>query len=165
VGAPRCRGAFGVEDPAMKHPRTWYVVADGGRARFLSKRDEGGGFDTQREFVSADIHKATRDLGAERPGRGHESGAAAHHAVEPRVDLHQAEKQRFMAEVAAALNAAGAESAFDRLILIAPAPALNALKDALDGATSAKVTGQLQKDLTHTPNADLAAHFADLSLV
>lgn len=147
----------------MKHPRTWYVVADGGRARILQKRDEQEAFDTQREFVSADIHRHTHELGAERPGRVHESANSAHHAVEPRVDLHRAEKQNFVDEVATALNEANAQDAFDRLILVAPAHALGELNHALDAATKRKVAAQLQKDLTNVPNADLAEHFADLS--
>ncbi len=76
----------------MKHPRTWYVVADGGRARILQKRAKHGdtreAFETRQEFVSADIHRATHDLGTERPGRVRESGMSARHAVQPRQDLH-----------------------------------------------------------------------------
>ena len=147
----------------MRHPRTWYVVADGGRARILQKRDEQEAFDTQREFVSADIHRHTHELGAERPGRVHESTNSAHHAAEPRVDLHRVEKQNFVDEVATALNEANAQDAFDRLILVAPAHALGELNHALDAATKRKVAAQLQKDLTNVPNADLAEHFADLS--
>jgi protein required for attachment to host cells len=146
----------------MKHPRTWYVVADGGRARVLQKREGRDGFDIQLELVSTEIHSSTRDLGAERPGRGHESANAAHHAVEPREDLHRAEKLQFVDEVAEALNQANARGAFDRLILVAPARALSELRDALDAETGRKVVGELQKDLTKAPVADLAQHFADV---
>ena len=149
----------------MRHPRTWYAIADGGRARFVEKDPSTGAYATQRAFDSADIHSTTRDLGAERPGRGHESANASHHAVEPRVDLHQAEKQRFVAEVAASLNAASGEEAFGRLVLAAPAHALADLRAGLDAATLAKVAAELQKDLTKTPDADLAGHFADLNLL
>ena len=149
----------------MRQPKTWYAIADGGRACFVEKNSETGAYDTLREFDSAKIHSTTRDLGAERPGRGHESANSAHHAVEPRTDLHDVEKQRFVAEVAAGLNAAAAEGAFERLVLVAPAHALSELKAALDAATTAKVAGELQKDLAKTPNADLAEHFADLVLL
>lgn len=146
----------------MKHPRTWYVVADGGRARILQKRPKQGdrqeAFDTRQEFVSADIHRATHDLGAERPGRVRESGMSARHAVQPRQDLHQADKQNFVHEVAAVLNAANSRDEFDALVLVAPAHALADLHQALDEPTQRKITGQLQKDLTKVPNADLAEH-------
>ncbi len=146
----------------MQHPRTWYVVADGGQARFLIKREADNAFDTERDLASADIHLHTHELGAERPGRGHESANSAHHAVEPREDLHRAAKRTFVDEVAAALNEANAQNAFDRLFLVAPAHALGQLHQALDAATKAKVAAQLQKDLVHVPNTGLAAHLADL---
>jgi protein required for attachment to host cells len=146
----------------MKRPRTWYVIADGGRARILQKRGTGDMFDMVRELVSADLHRHTRDLGSERPGRSRESASSAHHAVEPRQDLHRAEKRSFVEEIAEALNEAGAGDEFDRLILVAPAHALRTLHGGLDAATRPKVAAQLQKDLTNVPAAELAKHFADL---
>ncbi|HXQ12757.1 MAG TPA: host attachment protein [Caulobacteraceae bacterium] len=153
----------------MKAPRTWYVVTDGGRARFLQKRDAprafaaaGTAFDTHREFVSAHIHDRTHDLGAERPGRSYGSRGSVRHAVQPREDLHRTEKRTFVDEVAAALNDANARDEFDRLILVAPAHALSELHQALDAPTRRKVAAQLQKDLTQVPEANLAEHFADV---
>jgi len=153
----------------MKAPRTWYVVTDGGSARFLTQREAPRAFapaerafDTHREFVSTHIHDRTRDLGAERPGRSYGSSGTVRHGVEPREDFHRTEKRTFVDGVAAALNDAGARDEFDRLILVAPAHALSELREALDAPTRAKVAAQLQKDLTHVPEADLAEHFANL---
>jgi protein required for attachment to host cells len=149
----------------MKHPRTWYVITDGGRARILQKRDEQDAFDTRREFVSPDIHRHTHELGVERPGRTHESANSARHAVQPRGDLHRAEKRSFVDEVAKALNEANTRDEFDRLVLVAPAHALGELNHAVDAPTRRKIGAQLQKDLTNVPDADLAKHFTDLSQV
>jgi protein required for attachment to host cells len=149
----------------MTGSRVWYVIADGGRARILLKRKTQDAYDTQQEFVDPDIHRHTRDLGAERPGRGRESANAAHHAVEPRRDLHQAGKQAFVEEVARMLSEANAQGAFDRLILVAPAHALADLDHALDPATKSKVAARLRKDLTNIPNADLAKHLVGLDSV
>jgi protein required for attachment to host cells len=152
----------------MKLPTIWYVVADGGRARILQKRRGGRGdrqaaFDTRQELVSANLHSHTHELGTERPGRVHESATSAHHAVQPRRDLRQADKQSFVHEVATVLNEASQRHEFDRLVLVAPAHALGDLRQALDAATQRKITGELQKDLTNVPNGDLAAHLADVS--
>jgi len=147
----------------MKHPRTWYVVTDGGRARILQKQDAQDAFETNREFVSADLHHHSHELGTERPGRTHESANSAHHAVQPREDLHRADKRNFIYEVAKALNEANVRDEFDRLILVAPAHALRELNHALDEPTQRKIVAQLQKDLTNVPNADIASHFADLT--
>lgn len=57
----------------MNHPRTWRVVADGGRVRVGQKRDREEMFDTRQELVSVDIHRHTDELGTERPGRTRES--------------------------------------------------------------------------------------------
>jgi len=138
----------------MKHPRTWYVITDGGRARIVQKRDAQDAFDTHREFVSADIHRHTHELGMERPGRTHESAGSAHHALQPREDLHRADKRNFVYEVARALNEANIRDAFELLILDASAPALRELNPALDAPTQRKIAAQLQKDLTNVPNAD-----------
>lgn len=147
----------------MKHPRTWYVVTDGGRARILQKRDAQDAFDTIRDVVSPDIHRHTHELGTERPGRGRESANSARHAQQPREDLHRAEKRNFVYEVAASLNEANTRDDFDRLILVAPAHALRELDQALDEPTQRKIAARLQKDLTNVPDADLAKHFTDLS--
>jgi protein required for attachment to host cells len=153
----------------MNTARTWYVVADGGRARFLRKRNPRRSlaaphqmFATRREFVSAHIHDRSSDLGAAAPGRSHESAGFVRHGVEPREDLHRADKLNFVDEVAAALNDANAADEFDRLVLVAPAHALSELRRALDAPTQRKIAGELQKDLTHVPEADLAEHLADL---
>jgi protein required for attachment to host cells len=146
----------------MSSLRTWYVVADGGRARILTRRGKRAMFDTHDEFTSSDIHSRTLDLGAERPGRTHESANAAHHAVEPRQDLHQAAKRGFIDHLAEVLNTANRSDAFDSLVLAAPAHALGDLNHALDAPTKLKVVSQLQKDLTHVPNAALSEHFSAL---
>jgi protein required for attachment to host cells len=147
----------------MQPARTWYVITDGGRARIVQKRDEQGAFDTHREFVSANIHRHTHELGVGRPGRTHESANSARHAQQPRQDLHEADKRNFVHEVARALNEANARDELDRLIVVAPAHALGALSHALDAPTRLKIAAQLQKDLTNVPDADLAQHLSDLS--
>ena len=151
----------------MNRLRIWYIVADGGRARIVQKRNPQGdrqeAFDILQEMVSANIHRATHDLGSERPGRVRESAASARHAIQPRQDSHRAEKQNFAHEVAAWLNAANARDEFDALVLVAPAHALADLRQALDEPVRRKITAQLQKDLAKVPNADLVAHLADVS--
>ena len=46
----------------MKKPRLWYVITDGGRARFV-ERDEEGAFRTLSSFVSTELHKSAHELG------------------------------------------------------------------------------------------------------
>ena len=146
----------------MKIVRTWYVIADGGRARFVERREPEGAYDTLRELVSADLRHQSSDLGSDRPGRTRDSATTTSHAVQPRQDPHQAEKRKFVDQVTNLLNEESAGGAFDRLILVAPAHALSELRDALDTTTRKKVATELQKDLTKIPNGELAPHLDDL---
>ena len=141
----------------MKHPRTWYIIADGGRARFV-ERDETGAYRTVLSFVAADMHKRSRDLGLDRPARVKESANAARHAVEPRRDLHEAAKEDFIALVAEDIEAGHGRDQFDRLVLIAPPRVLTELKQKLSKPIAKMVVSDLQKDLTKVPDHDLAKH-------
>lgn len=146
----------------MKRPNTWFVIADGGRARFITRRSGAEVYDTRREFVSAHLHTPSREIGDSRPGRGHESASSTRHAVQPRLDPHLAYKRDFVRAVADELNEAGRKGEFDRLVLVAPVRALGALVDALDDAIVAKVAARIRKDLTRVPDSDMASHLTDL---
>jgi protein required for attachment to host cells len=143
----------------MKHARIWYVIADGGRARFV-ERDERGAYRTVLSFVAADMHKRTRDLGLDRPARVKESANSARHAVEPRRDLHEAAKEDFIALVAQEIEAGHGRDQFDSLVLVAPPGVLTELKTNLGKPLATLVVGDLQKDLTKVPDHDLTEHLA-----
>ncbi|MGE0096438.1 MAG: host attachment protein [Alphaproteobacteria bacterium] len=145
----------------MKHQKTWYVIADGGRARFVVRHEEKNAFDTIKEIVSPDLHSPSHELGSERPGRTHESANAARHAIQPRTDPHTKEKHAFAAYIGSEVNQACGRKEFQRLVLIAPGHVLHDIKEALDETARRKVVGQLQKDLTRVPNADLPEHLSD----
>ncbi len=83
----------------MKKAKIWYVIADGGRARFV-ERDERGAFRTVTSFVSTELHAKSSDLGRDRPSRVMESASPGRSAVEPRRDLKEAAKEDFIKLVA-----------------------------------------------------------------
>ena len=56
----------------MKKAKLWYVIADGGRARFI-EQDDNGAFRTVLSFVAAELHERSHDLGRDRPTRVKES--------------------------------------------------------------------------------------------
>lgn len=143
----------------MKQARIWYVIADGGRARFV-ERDDAGAYRTVLSFVAADLHKRSSDLGRDRPARVNESANVARHAVEPRRDLHEAAKQDFIALVAEEIEAEHGRDRFDRLVLVAPPGVLTELKQKLAKPLVQIAVQDLQKDLTKVPDHDLAAHLA-----
>ena len=144
-----------------KSGKTWFVVADGGRARFVESCRPAVGLEIRREFTAADIHDRSHDLGSDRPGRGHESDSSMRHAIEPRQDPHQAHKTAFAHEIAVALNEARARDMFDHLVIVAPPHIAAALRHGLDKPTEKSVTAELHKDLTKVPHGELMAHLAD----
>lgn len=141
----------------MKHARIWYIIADGGRARFVA-RDEAGAYRTVLSFVAADLHKRSSDLGRDRPARVKESANMARHAVQPRRDLHEAAKEDFIALVAEQIEAEHGRDQFDQLVLIAPPGVLTELKQKLSKPLVQIVVKGLQKDLTKVPDHDLGGH-------
>lgn len=128
------------------------TIADGEHARFVEP-DADNVLRTISSIDSASAHLRTRDLGTDRPGRAHESGNPAHHAVGQRHDLHLMEKEKFMQLVAAWINARVAR--FDELLIVAQPRVLGELRDTLDAAAAAKLVGTLEKDLVKIPDHEL----------
>lgn len=143
----------------MKKAKLWYVIADGGRARFV-ERDEAGIFRTVSSFVSTELHASTHELGCDRPARVKESASPSRHAVEPRRDLHEAAKEDFVRTVAAELAALHGEGKFDELVLVAPPRVLGEFRDCLSKPTAKAVVKELDKDLTKVPDHELPAHLS-----
>ena len=141
----------------MKKARLWYVIADGGRARFVA-RDDDGAFRTVQSFVSTELHARSRDLGRDRPARVMESATAGRSAIEPRRDLKEAAKEDFIKVVAEEIEAGHGRGQFDKLVLVAPPGVLTELKKALSKPIAKMIASDLQKDLTKVPDHDLGAH-------
>ena len=143
----------------MKKAKIWFVIADGGRARFV-EQDENGAFRTVLSFVAAELHQRSSDLGRDRPARVMESAGPGRSAVEPRRDLHQAAKDDFVALVAEKIESEHGGGQFDRLVLVAPPGVLTELKHKLSKPMAALVTSELQKDLTTVPDHELTEHLS-----
>ncbi|UCH73938.1 MAG: host attachment protein [Rhodospirillales bacterium] len=139
---------------------TWFVIADGAKARVLARHGGAGPLEPASElcFTEAEARLPSRDVGADRPGRVHESADTARHAMEPRVDWHRFAKQQFAKSVAAALEAAAQAKRFGQLVLVAPPRTLGDLRQALGPHAAARVAGEIAKDLTNLPDHDLPAH-------
>jgi protein required for attachment to host cells len=147
----------------VKASVTWVVVADGGRARLVARRESKPRYATLRELMSIAEQAPSRELGADKPGRSRESATTARHAIEPRSDPHELAKEAFAREIAKVLNEAGAAGAFDRIILAAPPHVAAALHRFLDKAVGAKIVGELPKDLTKIPDHELGRHLDEVA--
>jgi protein required for attachment to host cells len=143
----------------MKKAKLWYAIADGGRARFV-ERDENGAFRTVANFESTDLHARTTDLGTDRPTRVQDRVGPGRHAAEPRQDFKEQAKEDFVKLVADELAIEHQRGQFDQLMLVAPPGVLTELKEKLAKPVADLVVKDLQKDLTKVPDHDLTEHLA-----
>jgi protein required for attachment to host cells len=131
----------------MSKGTTWYVVADGGKARILT--GSSNGMRTLQQFDNS----GHGDTDADASGGTSQLKA-------PKSDPHAQAKGHFAKQVAHRLNEAVRTGAVDEIVLAAPAHVLHDIREALDKAASAKLASSLSKDLTNTPEHELASHFA-----
>ncbi len=130
----------------MSKGTTWYVVADGGKARILTL--EGGRMHTLESFDNSGHGNTDED-----PSAGTSQLKA------PKSDPHDQAKEHFAKQVAAKVNEAVRTGKVDEIALAAPAHVLHDIREALDKAASAKLGKTLSKDFTNTPESELAQHF------
>lgn len=138
----------------QRHRKLLIVLADGEHARFLRPAHHQS-FETAAQFDSVTAHHRSSDLGADRPGATFHSGSTAHHGIAPRTDPHRHEKENFDHFIAEEVNKLIAAGAYDDLILVAPARALNAVREALDADAQSRVIGTVQKDLIKSSIRDV----------
>jgi protein required for attachment to host cells len=146
----------------MQSKVTWILVADGARARVLMNRGIGKGLQPAIDGEMTHDLPPTRDIVSDRPGRVQQSASSRRSAMEPRVDWHRFEKEKFSREMAALLDAAAGRGAFDRLVLVAPPRTLGDLRAALGAKARTKIHAEIDKDLTHVALHDLPDYLADV---
>lgn len=142
----------------MKKTITWILVADGARARIFKNEGPGKGMQPAMDAEFRHATPRTSEIGADRPGRVHESANSTRHAMENPVDWHRFEKEKFAREMARLLDQACLHGAFERLVLVAPPKTLGDLRSALGTGTRKKVTGEIDKDLTQIAPGELPTH-------
>jgi protein required for attachment to host cells len=144
----------------MKTVRTWVLIADGGHAKVFESEGPGCALTPIESMtLSADL-PANRDILSDRPGRSFDSHGHSRHAMESPSDAHRELKREFARKVASLLEACVAQGKLDRLVVVAPPPALGDLREALSKAVRAKVSAELAQDLVKTPHSELPQHLA-----
>jgi protein required for attachment to host cells len=146
----------------MKPMRTWILIADGARARILENDGPGRGLQPVQGGDFRGEHAPTRDIVSDRPGREFQSMGAARSAIESHSDPHRELKRRFAERLADVLSRGLEQKAYERLVVVAAPVTLGDLRAALPGGVQAKVVGELAKDLTKVPDAQVAEHLKDV---
>jgi len=149
----------------VKTVRTWILIADGARARVLETLGPGHGVHAVESHVFQGDHSATHDLVSDREGRTYSSHGPGRSAIEARSDPHRELKTQFAHHLAQMLAKDLERGSYDRLLVIAPPVMLGDLRSAITPAVRAKVIGELAKDLTKTPNSEVASHLEGVLVV
>jgi protein required for attachment to host cells len=144
----------------VQHRNSCFVIADGGHVRFVFPAEDNA-LHTRDASDSPHLHDQSSDLGTDRPGRSFESGSVTRHAIAPKNDPHEMEKQKFAHTVAKKVCDLSAENGFSELILVAPSHILSEIRDHLDVITAKKLVGTLAKDLTKVPDDALYPHLKE----
>lgn len=126
-----------------KQGTTWYVVADGGKARVLI--DEGEHVRTVHSF-DADGHGDV------------DASAGPNQLKAPHTSPKEQSKTGFAKVVAAYLSRAVQAGEVDAIVLAAPAHIQHDIRENLDKAAAGAITKSMSKDFTNMPDRDLAAN-------
>lgn len=133
----------------MKTPRVQFLLADGTRARWVS-RNPVGDYTTRSEIAAEEpeLHPAG-------PGEAYESISPERHGLREPDELTRKRRLGFAIEVAGAVNAAARHGACEKIALVAPARMLGPITERLSPEARRKLCGTLDRDLVKTPDHEL----------
>ena len=129
----------------MKEPTTCVMIADGARAKFLTKNTNAllPILPTQHAEDTVTTH-----LEHKHPSHGR-VGIKALHSYYEHADWSYFKKEAFAIEIARVLY--NLVKTYDRLILIAAPVVLGCLRQHLSPHVASKITLEIDKDLTKIP--------------
>ncbi|NNE40733.1 MAG: host attachment protein [Marinicaulis sp.] len=139
---------------------TWFLVADGARMQLFESRGMKEQWTLIDNQEAEDARKASRELGRERPGRGHKTGPDSRFAMGG-AEPHDKIEAAFLGEIAAKLNKAAQREKFDQIVVAAPPQALGKLRAKFQLQVTAKYIGVFDKDLTNMPEPELLDYFKE----
>lgn len=143
----------------MRSKTTWFLVADGARARIYTT--EGRGIDLKPVFshdFAAPTRAPGRAVNTDRPGRTFDSGGQGRHAMDPQTDWQTHEKRMFVKSLTAELEKGVESNAYDRLVLVASPEILGYLREDISKNAGRLVVAEINKDLTHLDPLRLSEH-------
>jgi len=130
------------------------IVGDGQKALFLRNKGHAQHVRLVVEQVLERDNPPTREQGTDRPGRSNASVGVARSAMEE-TDWHHMAEERFAGELADALYRRAHANLFEKLVIIAPPKVLGDLRKSLHAEVIARVTGEIPKELTSHPVAEI----------
>lgn len=124
---------------------TWFLVADGRRARVLIETRRGANLEEPEELGFEIGEDELYDL-QDRPPRSFDRVGAGRHAMDGGRNLHEVEEEKFLTRVADHIADADRKNSFDHLVIAAPPRALGILRAKLNGVKE-RIRAETPKDL------------------
>lgn len=128
----------------------WVLVTDGQKALFLRNDLNTQEYDLKVVWHQSMENPASQDQGTDRPGRAN-TGPNGRGAALQETDWHKLSESLFAKEVAAILNQAAQDDAFQEIVIVAPPAALGDLRKELNPETTKRVIAEIPKTLTNHP--------------
>ena len=152
--------------------KTWVVVANAARARFLAVRDNSDAYRGSQAFPSSkpapkgeleEVESlanpagrlADAELETDRPGATKDRKGEALHAYEPPTSVGDMEAKRFAREVMGELEQARHAGRMDRFYLVAAPGFLGQLREFMDKPLQEALVADEPKDLSGLSTADI----------
>lgn len=148
--------------PAEPGPQRWFVVANASRARAYVQRVGAPGYDVVRAWDHPDARMTAADAGEEGPG-GDDGGQrvgvlTTDPEASPKGPVQRDLERALVEDLAQALR----RRELSGLYLVAPAPLLHRLRDALPSDLRGVLHGEHAGDVTPHPTADVFAQLDGL---
>ena len=142
----------------VQHLHDQFLIADGSRARWVSRPEDGHGFVTTLEQLNEHRKRS-------QPPRG-QVFEGVHRRAFTVEQLDEAVKRRaaFAADLAKAIEQQIERHDTHRFVVVAPARMLNEILGQLSQTARGRVAATLARDLTETPDHDLSSWLATLEL-
>lgn len=126
------------------------LVCDGEKALFLRNAGDEMFPNLQVWREMEQDNPPTREQGTDSPGRSFDSTSMGRSAYEE-TDWHRLAKEDFAKQMAARLYKLAHQNRFDELIIVAPPLVLGELRKEMHKEVTARVKGELAKELTGHP--------------
>ncbi len=145
----------------LSNGSTWFLLADGRRARVLVEPKRGAMLaappDLEMEISEDELYDVQ-----DRPPRSFDRVGAGRHAMDRGRSLHEQEEEKFLKRVAETVGEAEKRKRFDHLVIAAPPRALGILREKLSAAARARIRAETAKDLLDEPPPQLRERLTDL---
>jgi protein required for attachment to host cells len=126
------------------------LVADGRKSLFLRNEGDATHPNLVVERAVEQINPSDGEQKTDHAGRSSSSVGGGQNSMQE-VDFHQQEKDRFAVDTADMLKRRALANDFDSLIVVAPPQTLGELRKHYHSEVSARLSGELDKDLTSHP--------------